>query len=84
MGSPFKRDQCKRSSLPVYRVDKLVTTKTKKKNEQTCLDSRSRVVGERASDVDEYTCEFQWTPVLHKIRMHPMRCLMKGGTMMSL
>ena len=55
-----------------------------KRNEQTCLDSRSRVVGERASDVDEYTCEFQWTPVLHKIRMHPMRCLMKGGTMMSL
>ena len=84
MGSPFKRDQRKRSSLPVYTVDKLVTTKTKKKNEKTCLDSRSRVVGERASDVDEYTCEFQWTPVLHKIRMHPMRCLMKGGTMMSL
>ena len=84
MGSPFKRDQCKRSSLSVYTVDKLVTTKTKKINEQTCLDSRSKVVGERASDVDEYTCEFQWTPVLHKIRMHPMRCLMKGGTMMSL
>ena len=55
-----------------------------KKNEQTSLDSRSRVVGERASNVNEYTCEFQWTPVLDKIRMHPMRCLMKGGTMMSL
>ena len=47
------------------------------------IESSGRA-SERASDVNEYTCEFQWTPVLDKIRMHPMRCLMKGGTMMSL
>ena len=42
--------------------------------QQQKKDSRSKVVGERASDVNEYTCEFQqWTRVLHKIRMNPMR-----------
>ena len=71
-------------TLLVYTVDKLVKTKKQnksKKHEQISLDSRSRVVGERASDVNEYTCEFQWTRVLDKIRMHPMQYLMKGGTM---
>ena len=71
-------------TLLVYTVDKLVKTKKQnksKKHEHIYLDSRSRVVGERASDVNEYTCEFQWTRVLDKIRMHPMQYLMKGGTM---
>ena len=68
MRSPFKRDQCKRSSLPVHTVDKLVTKK-KKKKKRFSIESSGR-----ASDVNEYTCEFQqWTRVLHKIRMHPMR-----------
>ena len=68
--SLFMGDQCKRSSLPVYTVDKLVKTKNTNKYPP---DSPSRVVGKRASDVNEYTCEFQWTPVLDKIRMNPMR-----------
>lgn len=37
------------------------------------IESSGRA-SERASDVNEYTCEFQqWTRVLHKIRMNPMR-----------